>query len=90
MITKALREKIASFSSGKCYTCPRDYFELVEKALGEYGITLLTGQPTLYNQEGRGMLFLQNKDDEQLDVCLFFTWYRMEQSGNWEMVGYLT
>lgn len=80
-----VRNAVCATSTGEYYDEVSHWWDAVCCALQVHGFEPVSGAPpTIYNNEGRGRMALQNTDTE-----LAYTWYRMP-SFRWEIVCHLT
>ena len=86
-----LREQVASLSSGNYYATPSEYYGKVESTLSKEGLSLDWGRCPLTKGDGNnGYMMVPLVGDGDIDTHLWVSWHRMEFSGRWEMVGYLS
>ena len=89
-----VREAIAGISTGGVgtyYHSPGRFFTRLEWVLRGAGFQPETlDHPLIHTSDGRGRIpvTLEGMDTPLFDVV--YTWHRMEQSGNWEMICYPT
>ena len=80
-----IRKQISECSSGKYYESSCDYFKKIIDIFYHYG--LHTDQLTVHSNNGQRLIYIFNKGD--IIGNLYLSWYKMD-SGNWEMIGYIT
>ena len=82
-------EKVAGLSSGEYYANAVEWWhELTAELFHEGWLPRFEDCPVFHNDEGTGMVIIEENGEEMGRVR--YTYYHMPQSGNWEIVCYVT
>jgi len=77
-----LSELIAELSTGAYYNSIEEWFLKLTKVLSTYDIGP-NPLPTIHTDNGNGFI-LTNSSNK-----IYFTWYKMPETGHWEIICYL-
>ena len=79
-----LTEAISELSSSPTYERIEDWYKRLKLTLASFDFEI-GPLPDIHTNEGAGYI-------EIIDISpvIYFTWYRMDQSGRWEIICYLT
>ena len=77
-----LSESVAKLSSGHYYDTVEEWYLKLTEVLNAHDI-VPDPLPTIHGDEGRGYI---DTDDLRR---VFFTWYKMPETGHWEIICYM-
>lgn len=86
-----MREEVANLSTGSAvyYVNAIEWWHELTAVLFRSGyLPRFEDSPVFHNNEGRGIVVIE-EDGEEVGRVLY-TYYKMPQSGNWEIVCYVT
>jgi len=88
-----VREEVAGLSTGRYYHQWTEFKLALDNTLRRWGLMTYGALETPYQREGRMIVpILPNNDDTYPPTVghCHISWYRMPQTGNWEITVYLT
>jgi hypothetical protein len=91
-LTSKARNAIATCSTGGVgtyYTSPGAFFTRLEWVLRDLGLQPESPEhPPIHTTDGKGKMAITLLGMDTPLFSVVYTWHRMEETGNWEMVCY--
>ena len=101
-IPNSIRNKISSLSTGNLnknhpserapyYKQYSDFYEELDKVLRDNGLMTYVEMPTPHNEDGHLKIGLADSENcQHTGNYLMIYYHRMDQTGNWEIIVYLS
>ena len=86
-----VRDMVARLSTGIYYTQFQDWNTALRDTLNFYGLQPWGGVDTPHNNDGRGTEpIVTVEDNTEVVGYVWYSYHRMEGSGNWEIICYIS